>query len=230
MTALLTDVRETQRLIEERLARAVAARPNADGGHVRDQYPPIDTFLATASRHVAATVQVLVPAVRKRLPDGSQRAKAYLAQTRRFSQTLAQVKAKLYGSVYGVGSWPQLWRAVEREYAALAEMEIHLAELLEDHPGAVDEDLVTRLHRAELRAPTRPHPFIPQRGASGGLARALARRIDAFWDAAEGRMVPGVERHHERAKQGLITQYFLGDPHVEDWADEEAEKPPRDRR
>lgn len=221
MTALLTDVRETQRLIEERLARAAVARPTGDPEHPRDQYPPIDTFLATASRHVAATSQVLVPVVRKRLPDGPRRAKAYLAQARRFSQTLAQVKAKLYGSVYGIGTWPQLWKAVEREYAALSAMEVELAELLEDHPGAVDDDLVTRLHRAELRAPTRPHPFIPQRGASGGVARILARQIDAFWDTAEGRMVPDVERHHERRKQGLITQYFLGDPHVEEWPDDE---------
>jgi hypothetical protein len=48
----------------------------------------------------------------------------------------------------------------------------------------------------------------------GHLARAVARRIDTFWDSAEGRMVPEPVRHHDRDHQGPLTQYFLADPHL----------------
>src|SRR5690606_7320529 len=44
MDALLTDIRESHRLIEERLARARASRGSPDPDHPRDEYPDIDTF------------------------------------------------------------------------------------------------------------------------------------------------------------------------------------------
>lgn len=214
MDVLLSDARATHQLIEERLARAAAARPSTDPRRPRDEYPAIDTFLATISRHLAATAAVLVPQARKRLPDGARRAKEYLAHSRRLSRELAEVKAKLYGSVYaGSLSWSRLWEAVEREYRDLVEVEWQLVEDLAEHLD--DPELVLRLHRAELKAPTRPHPYIPQQGVRGSVARAVARRVDGFWDTAEGRMMPEPVHLHDRSRQGLLTQYLLADPHLE---------------
>lgn len=216
MDALLTDARATHHLIEERLARARAARPSADPNRPRDEYPAIDTFLATVSRHLAATATVLVPIARRRLPDGADRVKDHLAQARRLSRELALVKAKLYGSVYAGGmTWSRLWEAVDREYRALTALQVALVQDLDAHPEVDDPDLVLRLHRAELRAPTRPHPYLPQQGAPGAVARAVARRVDGFWDTVEGRMMPEPVHQHDRDRQGLLTQYLLADPHLE---------------
>ncbi|GGD13691.1 hypothetical protein [Nocardioides daphniae] len=218
MDTLLIDARATHQLLEERLARARVARPSTDPDRPRDQYPPVDTFLATASRHLAATVMVLVPAARKRLPDGAERAKEYLARTRQLAMALAQVKAKLYGSAYAVHKpWATVWDAVEEEFTALVPLEEALAHDLDVHRGEGDSDLLLELHQAELHAPTRPHPYIPQQGVPGKVARAVARRVDAFWDAAEGRMVPEPVHHHDRRGQGLLVQYLLADPHLENW-------------
>lgn len=216
MDALVSDARATHQLIEERLDRARVARPSTDPTRPRDEYPPIDTFLATISRHLAATASVLVPLARRRLPDGGSRARAYCDQSRRLSRELAQVKAKLYGSVYaGSLSWSGLWKAVEREYHELVRLEWELVEALSSAAPADDPEVVLRLHRAELTAPTRPHPYLPQRGIPGSVARAVSRRVDGFWDTAEGRMMPEPVHLHDRDRQGLLTQYLLGDPHLD---------------
>ena len=52
-------------------------------------------------------------------------------------------------------------------------------------------------------------------------ARTVARRVDGFWDAAEGRMVPEPLHHHERNDDGRFTQYLLADPHLPDEDDPE---------
>ena len=219
MNALLTDLRETHHLLEERLARAHVARPSLDPDQPRDQYPAIDTYLAAVSRHLGAVVQVLVPAARSHLPDGARRSKEFLAQSRRVAIMLNQVKAKLYGSAYAVGKpWSAVWESLDREYARLVPLELALAEDLGAHRKEGDPDWVLKLHQATLKAPTRPHPHIPQQGRRGQLARAVARRVDAFWDAAEGRMVPTPELHHARDGDGPFVQYLLADPHLESWA------------
>lgn len=219
MDALLTDIRESHRLIEERLARARASRGSPDPGHPRDEYPDIDTFLATASRYYTALSQVLVPAARTRLPDGHVRAKAFLTQTRHLALALNQAKAKLYGSVYAVNrSWTAVWDDVERELVTIAPMELALAEDLDKHRQDGDPDWSTVLHRAEIKAPTRPHPHLPQQGIAGSVARMLSRRVDSFWDTAEGRMAPEPVVHHDRDAQGPLTQWLLADPHLDSWA------------
>lgn len=199
--------------LEHRLAQATAARPDAGGP--RDHYAAIDTFLAVASRHNAGMVDAIAPLVH-RLPDGHDLAVDFLHASRRYEDALAQVKAKLYGSTYAVRrSWPSIWQDVRREFELVLPLEQRLVETLRADPPPED-DLATRLHRATLRAPTRPHPFIPHRGVPGQVARMVARRIDQFWDSAEGRMVPEPVRHHDREHQGKVTQYLLADPHLPD--------------
>lgn len=217
MDTLVPGLRVTHQMLVERLDLAAVARPTTDPHHPRDQYPAIDTFLASASRHNAATLAVIVPAVRSHVPAGPERVHDFVAQSRRFEVALAQVKAKLYGSSYAVRRpWESIWSDVRRELAETCQLERALVADLVASKRDDDPDWGERLYRAELTAPTRPHPYIPHQGVPGRVARTVARRVDGFWDTAEGRMVPEPLRHHERSGDGRLTQYFLADPHLPD--------------
>lgn len=212
---LVPGTRATIDTLRARLDRAASAVTSHDGDRARDQYPPIDTFLASASRHLAAVTSVVVPAARTHLDDGVAKAREFVEHCRRLEMALNQVKAKLYGSSYAVRrSWTSIWNDVRDEFEATARLETRLVEDIASHLHEQDPDWGEELYHAELRAPTRPHPFIPHQGARGKVARAVALRVDRFWDTAEGRMVPEPVRHHERADDGPLTQYLLADPHL----------------
>jgi hypothetical protein len=214
---LVSGMKATHRALAHRLAQAADAHPATDPDHPRDQYPAIDTFLASASRHNAAVVSVLVPAARVRLDDGTARAREFVEQSRRFEVALNQVKAKLYGSSYVVRRpWRSIWDDVRREFDAILTLEAALVADLDRSRRPSDPDWGEHLYRAELHAPTRPHPYIPHQGAPGKVARAVAHRVDRFWDTAEGRMMPEPIHHHDRSHDGPMTQYLLADPHLPD--------------
>ena len=213
MDTLALGSKATHDVLRHRLSRAAAARP--DQGHPRDHYRAIDTFLASSSRHQAAVVAVVVPAVRSRVPGGSELAHAFLRQDKELEVALAQVKAKLYGSSFVVRrSWPSIWDDVHREFEALWRLEQELVEQLARHRRDGDPDWGERVYHAELHAPTRPHPFVPHGGLLGRAARTLAQRVDRFWDVAEGRMVPAPVHPHDRGHDGRLAQYLLADPHL----------------
>lgn len=218
MDTLVSDTLETHKSLLDRLAQARGAQPRTDPDRPRDHYPAIDTFLAAASRHNAAVVEVLVPAARKHLPDGAARAKEYIDRSRSFESVLNQVKAKLYGSAYAHrGPWSRLWTAVEAEFEQVWRCEIALATDLAELD--TDVDWSEKLYAAEATAPSRPHPHIPHQGPAGTVARAVARRVDAFWDAAEGRMVPEPAPKRDRDSEGLLVQYLMADPHLDSHLD-----------
>ncbi|HEX8779898.1 MAG TPA: hypothetical protein VF728_01840 [Nocardioides sp.] len=215
MDTLVPGTRATIDTLRARLDRAAAAATSHDTDRPRDQYPPIDTFLASTSRHLGAVTSVVVPAVRTHLDDGAARAREFVEQCRRLEMALNQVKAKLYGSSYAVRrSWGSIWDDVREEFDETTRLETALVADIATHLHEQDPDWGEELYHAELRAPTRPHPFIPHQGARGKVARAVALRVDRFWDTAEGRMVPEPVRHHERSADGRLTQYLLADPHL----------------
>jgi hypothetical protein len=217
MIAVITlahDLESIHHDLRHRLELAASARP--DVRHPRDHYTAIDTFLAAASRHNAAMVDAIAPLVRH-LPGGHDLAHEFLAASRSYEESLAQVKARLYGSSFAVSRpWSSIWEEVRRGFDVVCDLERRLAGALLAAEPDDPRDLGTRLHLAELASPTRPHPWIPHEGQVGHLARAVARRIDRFWDAAEGRMVPEPVRHHDRRHQGPLTQYLLADPHLDE--------------
>jgi hypothetical protein len=217
MIAVITlahDLESIHHDLQQRLDVAAGARP--DLRHPRDHYRAIDTFLAAASRHNAGMVDAIAPLVRH-LPGGHDLAHEYLAASRSYEEALAQVKAKLYGSTFAIDRrWPSVWDDVRRGLDAVCDLEMRLADALLAAEPDDPQDLGTRLHHSELVSPTRPHPWIPHQGVVGHLARAVARRVDRFWDSAEGRMVPEPVRHHERGRQGPLTQYLLADPHLDE--------------
>jgi hypothetical protein len=204
----------THDVLRHRLSLAATASP--DRRHPRDHYRAIDTFLASYSRHQAAVLEVVVEAVRQRVPDGKERAHEFVHRDKELEVALAQVKAKLYGSSYAIRrSWRSIWDDVRREFEAIWRLEMELVEELERHRQDGDPDWGERLYHAELHAPTRPHPFVPHSGLRGRIARSVALRVDRFWDAAEGRMMPEPVHHpHDRDHDGRLAQYLLADPHL----------------
>jgi hypothetical protein len=192
-----------------------AAEKHGTHDRPRDRYPATDTFLASTSRHLAAVNAVLVPEL-KHLPDGPHRCHEFSQQCRSLEAALALVKARLYGSVYAVTTpWPEVWAEVRREFDATLELEKVLVDSLDHDLGSQRAaELSERLYRAEQKAPTRPHPYVPHLGVSGRVARRVCRQVDNFWDTAEGRMIPEPVRVHDRAHQGRLTQYLLADPHM----------------
>lgn len=212
-TTLDLTIAATHEVLHERLDAAIVShRATPPRRPSRGAYPDTDTFLASTARHLAAVSAVLVPASMRALDDGHQRARAFIHQSRRLELALAQVKAKLYGEAHAIHrTWSDVWDEVGREFATALSMERQLVDDL--HELLTPEEmsaLAQRVYRAELRAPTRPHPFLPHRGLAGRVARRIAQGVDHFWDNTESRMLP--EPVHPQHPAGLMTHYLLGDP------------------
>ena len=195
-------------------------------GQPRKGYEHIDTFLAVASKHLNAVDAVLLPTVRKTVPDGDHIVHEYLHAAKELELALAHVKAREYGSVFDAArSWSSVWSDVGTALAGHRRREFELGELLAartDQTGL--GALADRLHRAETVAPSRPHPYAPHTGFPGLVARKVMHAVDSFWDAAEGRMVPDPPRPPHKSP-GKVTQYLLADPRFD-----EDNPPPGTRR
>lgn len=211
---LVVTVEATHESLEARLRAATA--PVAPGAEPRTPARQADQFLVAVSRHVAAAEEVLVPPVARRLPDGAAQARAYLHRARALEHAAALAKARVYGEVHARHvPWAEVWddvrRALERHDALEAELVAALADAL---GPAETGRLAERILRAEVRAPTRPHPYLPHRGPLGRLARRTWAVADRFWDVAENREVPPVLVPHPRphAHDSLLAQYLIGEP------------------
>lgn len=189
--------------------------------HVPDQprkgYEELDSFLAVASRHLSAVDAAYLAQVRRRAPDGGHAVHDYLRAARGLELALAHVKARAYGSVYHVGRpWTSVWREVAEALDAHRNAEFRVADLLAAQLTERElEQLAVRLQEAEKRAPTRPHPYVPHTGPLGSVARRVMHAADAFWDAAEGRMLPEPVRP-PHPYPGPFAQYLLADPRFDE--------------
>lgn len=203
-------IEATQEVLRDRLRKAQAAHALAHGA--REDYPQMDTFLASTARHVSAVSAVLLPRARHLLEDGDDRARAFVQQSRRLELAMAQAKAKLYGEAHAIHrTWHDVWADVVREFDAAMLME---SELIDDLLGRFDpaelDPLALRLYHAELHGPTRPHPYSPHHGLTGKVARRILTTVDHFWDNAEGRMIPEPPHPHH-LHDGPVTHYLLAD-------------------
>ena len=215
LDALRSSVLFTHESLAARFDRASAMLYTP--GQPRKGYEHIDTFLAVASKHLNAVDAVLLPAVRKTVPDGDEIAHEYLHAAKQLELALAHVKAREYGSVFDAArSWSSVWSDVGTGLEAQRRREFQLGEAL---AARLDESalvrLADRLHASETAAPTRPHPYAPHTGFPGLVARKVMHAVDSFWDAAEGRMVPEPARPPHK-EPGKVTQYFLADPRFDE--------------
>jgi len=210
-TTLVTAVQETHDRLAELLA--AAREMGAPPGMPRAAHARIDAFLATACRHLHAVDAVLLPAARRKLPDGSTLVHAHVRSVKQLEVMLAHVKAHQYGSVYETSfHWPRIWDEVGSAMTEHRRLEEELCRRLGDRlDGARLEGLADALASAEPVGPTRPHPYTPHTGLAGLVARRVMLTADRVWDAFEGRMVPEPARKPKR-EPGRIAQYFLADP------------------
>jgi hypothetical protein len=210
--SLAMAVQATQRALEERLHEAMA--PHRDPQRPRDHYAATDAFLASASRHLAATEGVLVWQVRHTVPDGAGLSHDYLAAARRLEHALVRIKGKLYGEAYLIHlTWPSLWADARARLDEHNRQESHFVEQLLQHGDPVTIDsLARRMFDIEAHGPTRPHPRTPHTGLLGLAARKMWALADRFWDAAEGRVIPEPVHPRPHRHDSLIAQYLVADP------------------
>lgn len=210
-TACLTDyVRSAHDDLQGRLEAARLMRGSRDDP--RRGRHRIDDLLGATCRHLHAVDDVLLPAY-ARLPDGRRLCHEHTAVVKRLEVLLYHVNAHEYGSTMeGRFSWPALWEDVAAAMAEERRQEERLARQLSGALGDAElQSLVDRLAWVEPREPTRPHPHQPHGGALGRVARRVMRTTDAFWDAAQGRIVPEPARP-PRKEPGRLGQYLLASP------------------
>ncbi|WP_148574979.1 hypothetical protein [Nocardioides caldifontis] len=210
--SLVLTVEATQRCLEEKLGEALAPHRNPE--RPRERYAATDGFMAATSRHLAAVEAVLLPCVRRVVPEGDQLVHDYLAAARKLEHTLAVVKAKLYGEVHAVHlEWPALWSRVQAELVEHDRLESRMVEGLVEHGDAAEVDgLAQKVFEAEKRAPTRPHPHLPHLGVLGGVSRRVWAVADRFWDTAEGRVIDDPVPPKPHTHDSLLAQYLVADP------------------
>jgi hypothetical protein len=210
--SLRLTVEATHRSLEERLGEALL--PHQNTHRPRDHFAATDTFVAATSRHLAATEAVLVPSVRKAVPNGVELGREYVHAARRLEHALALIKGRLYGEAYAVHlEWPALWDDAHTRLTQHNRLERRLVELLVLHGDTAEVDgLARRLFDSETHGPTRPHPRLPHTGLPGLVVRRVWAWADRFWDAAEGRVIPDPVRPAHHHHDGLLAQYLVADP------------------
>src|SRR4051812_34509797 len=87
----------------------------------------IDTFLASASKHLHAVDAVLLKPTRRQVPGGADLVHDYVHSVKELEVELAHVKAHEYGSVYESSfTWPDVWSDVDTAMAGQREQEEQL--------------------------------------------------------------------------------------------------------
>lgn len=211
---LLVTIDATHRSLQQRLAEATHV--DAARSHPRTRYARTDALLAATCRHLAAVDDALLDVASRRLPHGHERVKVYLEQARLLEHAMALLKARLYGEVHAAYlPWPDVWDVVRRDLARHNEAERTLVEDLAAAVGEAESDvLADKVYRAEVKAPTRAHPYLPHTGRLGHAARRVWSVADHFWDTAEGRVVPRPVSapSKEHSHDSLVAQYLVGEP------------------
>lgn len=207
MGDLLDDViRESHRSLAERLeTSSVALRGDATCGEVRQR---IDAFLIETCRHVSAVCDVVLPAVREKVPNGGQRVRAYVDQAKHFELSAARTKGRLYGASRDAHvPWGRVWAELGAEFDRMLAVEADLiAEVIALCTADESRVLASRVRETRLIGPTRPHPHSPHIGRLAHVVRRIWMLADAAWDSAEARTVPGAVRVVKRPPGAAITK------------------------
>jgi hypothetical protein len=203
-------VEATAASLDERFEALVA-------GGSRDWPAHADAFVAAAGRHLGAADRVLLPLVRQREVAGREHVDAYLIHARRLERALTRLTGKVHGEAHAASL---AWSAVSREVrSALDEhrdAELALVRrLADDLPHDLLGGVAQQVFRAEVRAPTRPHPHLPHTGVLGRATRRVWAVADRFWDTAQGRVVPDPVRPRPHVHDSLVAQYLTADPHFD---------------
>lgn len=202
-------VEATATSLDERFAVVVA-------GGSRDRLAHTDAFVSAAGRHLGAAERVLLPLVQHE-PAGRQDVDTYVRHARRLESALARLTGKVHGEAHAAYlGWPvvcaEVRRALDGHRDAERALVLRLAEVL---PHDLLAGVALEVFRAEVHAPTRPHPHLPHTGLLGLATRRVWALADRFWDTAQGRVVPDPVRPRPHTHDSLLAQYLIGDPHFD---------------
>jgi hypothetical protein len=212
--SLVVTVEATHRSLEQRLAEVVSTLKKDT--RARESYCRTDAFMAAASRHLGAAEEAIVPVACRRLEDGPQVTKEYLAAARRLEASIARLRGRLYGELHAAHlPWADVWTDLRGCLAQHNDAERRMVDRLStclEHSEA--DDLAARVYRAELKAPTRAHPYLPHTGRLGVAARRIWAVADRFWDMAQNRSVPPPIRPKpkDREHESLMSQFITAVP------------------
>ena len=95
---LLTALSGSHRSLEHQLAAVDRAVKERESTRVVVQ--TTDAFMIHACRHVSAMCAVVLPILRRELPDGRRRVRLYIRQAKRLERSMAQAKRRLYGATH----------------------------------------------------------------------------------------------------------------------------------
>lgn len=182
--SLTSTVAGAQKFISARLGEVSAGRPTRP----RERQESVERLAGAVMRHMSAVREVLLAEARRRV--SRQDAAALDHACNELEHDLWNLDARMRGSAQGPRMpWSRLWESVtaQLELVMAQERDIvsRLAELLS--PEEADR-LVGRVRRAEARAPTRPHPYLPHHGIPGWVMRGVVSRTDPIWDVVTGRV------------------------------------------
>jgi len=139
----------------------------------RDHQARAEAFLMLASRHVVAVRRVLVAELEHSGDHGQ--AQLMVRECHALQLSMLRAKGRLYGSSQLAAlPWRSVWSQVVDHFDPLTSLERDAIDAVSRRvsPDAL-EKLAERMHRAEMRARTRPHPFIPRKVGEGGSRRGV---------------------------------------------------------
>ncbi|MGZ4436521.1 MAG: hypothetical protein ACXVXB_10680 [Nocardioidaceae bacterium] len=184
---------------------------------VREVHARADAFVAATGRHLGAVAEVLLPMTARHPPAQGEPLPSYLDAARHLERVLVELKGKTYGEQH-TAHLP--WAQVRADVRGALDR-YHLAErgLVDRVSASLPADalgeVAASLFHAEVKAPTRPHPYLPHSGRAGHLARRFAAVADHFWDAAQARIIPGPVVPPHKRHDSLVAQYMCADPHFD---------------
>jgi hypothetical protein len=169
--------------------------------------------VAWISAHVAAVHRILLPAIAR--GNGGRHVRRQRGIDHELLKATWQVDRALTGDVHNAAvprdRLLQTLRALLDAHTAAEQAVLDVAARLDD--GALRK-LRDDLEAATMHAPTRPHPFTPDKPAGAAVFK-LEALVDRVRDALDARHVPVPRRRAPRHIPGRWGLYALGSAEVE---------------
>lgn len=180
-----------------------------------EERAPLDTVI-WLSAHLAAVDRVVLPAVRRHVPDTA----AAIKEQEKLSTEMQHALRMLEQLVSGDALARRHDRTQLTEVVA-ALLSRHAAgehKLLDALARAIGPDDAARLEERYERAisdgPTRPHPHSAHEGITGRAQFIFNRTRDHVMDVLDARHVPIPKRRRPAPRNGKWASYVLGTQHT----------------
>src|SRR3954469_3420107 len=206
------NIRNVERTSDSALACVVEdAHEQARAALTGGASSPLDAVV-WLSAHLAAVGRAITPVATRRLGEtAAVRREAYRRELE-LERMLRIAEGRPSGDAPACGlDAERLRTSILSRLDAHAEIEhtrlAALADLLDDE----EERTLPEAYVAALKkAPTRPPPYLPQRGLSGAIAFRVNAARDRLLDTMDSRHVPLPRAPHEARRPGRWGSYLLG--------------------